>query len=323
MKNDYVSIVILNWNGNKYLSDCIGSIKKQTYSKIDLIIVDNFSTDGSLEYIRNNDVECVLLENQVNYGFSKGMNIGIEATNGEFILLLNNDVYLKEDFVEKCVEKLRSATEFDSVQGCAYHWENGVRTNDVQAGALFLKRRMQGCWLNFSKSVESFGSNGSFMFLRKSALDNVIAKSGYAFDEDFETGWEDMDFWFRLQLFGHRCIYIPNAIAWHVGSASAGEQKRLIDKDLKYRQRIFRNRLYVIYKNYTERMNRHMGIWLWLANVLMFPYYLIVSPSSLKARRLAKKEFKLNLDKMKIKRFLIQENVIVDYEVMKNFFVKF
>jgi len=323
MKARYVSIVLLNWNGNKYVFECIKSIKDQTYEKFDLIIVDNNSTDGSREEIKKQYPKNIFIDNEENYGFSKGMNIGINAANGEFILLLNNDVFLKEDFIEKCVTKLNESKEYDSVQGSAYHWINGELTNDIQTGALFLKKRLQGFSYPCSEPVESFGPNGSFMFLRKSALDDVIKKSGYPFDEDFETGWEDMDLWFRLQLFGHKCIYVPDSVVWHVGSASAKERKRLIDKDLEYQKRIFRNRYYVIKKNYTKTMKRKYFFALLFTELILYPYYFFKSFKSLKALKAAKKEVRKNKIKIKGKRDLIQKNKIVDNSYIKRFFVKF
>jgi len=239
-------------------------------------------------------------------------------------LLLNNDVYLKADFIEECVEMLKTESAYDSVQGRAYHWTDMTLTNDVQSdGPLLLKKRMQGYYKHSASPAESFGPNGSFMFLRSSALLDVIDKSGYAFDEAFGTGWEDMDLWFRLQLFGHRCVYLPDAVAWHVGSASANEQKRLIDKPFEYQKRIFRNRYYVIYKNYTKEMRRKLRWALVLAELCLFPYYLIKSPESLKALRIAKAEVRDNKKELKRKRELIQKNAVSGYETLKKFYVKF
>lgn len=322
-----VSIVILNWNGKKYVYDCIKSILNQTYKNYEIIIVDNNSTDESCEKLLElykNEESFKFILNKENTGFSKGMNIGIEACTGEFLILLNNDIYLKEDFIETFVQKLNADKDIDCIHGAAFHWTNGVLTNTLQSGASFLKKRMQGVSLDDNnREMFCFGPHGSFPIIRKSALVDVVQKSGYAYDEDFGTGWEDTDLWFRLQLFGHKTLYMPTVVAWHVGSASADEKIQLIKKSREYQTRVLRNRYYVIYKNYTTKMKKRYLIYLFITEILLVPYYLLISPVTLLALKAAKKMFKENLNNMKIKRNIIQANKINDYDYIKQFFIRF
>jgi GT2 family glycosyltransferase len=322
-----VSIVVLNWNGKKYVYDCVKSILSQTYKNYEIIIVDNNSTDESGEkllQLYENKENFRFILNKENTGFSKGMNIGIDACAGEFLLLLNNDIFLKEDFVEKFVQKLDADKEIDCIHGGAFHWTDGVLTNTLQSGASFLKKRMQGVSLDENKKeIFCFGPHGSFPIIRKSAMMNVVNKSGYAYDEDFGTGWEDTDLWFRLQLFGHKTLYMPTVIAWHVGSASAEGKTQLIKKSREYQTRVLRNRYYVIYKNYTPKMKKRYSIYLFITELLLLPYYLLISPVTLLALKDAKKRFRANLNNMKIKRNIIQSNKINDYDYIKQFFIRF
>lgn len=315
-----LSIVILNWNGNKYMFDCMESIIKQTYVDYEIIIVDNASTDGSGKRLKELYPNLTFIFNDDNYGFAKGMNIGIAACHGKYIALLNNDIYLKDDFFEKVVNKFDSREDISCLQGQAYQWVNKECTNQRQSGVNYLKHRVQGCSLMSDVEMLSLGPNGSFMLLRKTVIDNVINKCGYCYDEDFGTGWEDIDLWLRLQLFGHKTLFVPDIIAWHVGSASADEEKRLIDKSLEYQIRIFRNRYYVIKKNYTKEMMRKEWFNLIVAELCLAPYYLLKSPKSLKALWLGKRQYKNNKISVKQKRDVIRKNAVVNYNYIKTLY---
>jgi GT2 family glycosyltransferase len=321
-----VSLVLLNWNGEKYVYDCVSSIMKQTYNKYEIIIVDNNSTDNSCKkllelYESKDNIKFII--NKENTGFSKGMNIGIDACQGEFMVLLNNDIYLKENFIENFVKKFEEDKDISCIQGTAYNWTKGELTDILQTGALFLKKRLQGTYINSDKEIYSFGPHGSFPIIRKKALLDVINKCGYAYDEDFGTGWEDTDLWFRFQLFGYKTLYMPSVIAWHVGSASADEQIKLIDKSIEYQARVLRNRYYIIGKNYTNNMLKKYNFCLKFTEMLLIPYYILVSPSTLKALKMAKKMYKTNINSTMGKREIIQNNISVDYDYMKQFFIKF
>lgn len=317
-----ISIVILNWNGLKYVIDCVQSIKNQTYKDYELIIVDNNSTDGSIEKLQERfGYDNIIYDiKDKNYGFAKGMNIGVSKCKGEIVVLLNNDVYLKENFLQNVVDKFDEKPFYSTLRGKELAWDKGEFTNAVQSGALYLKHRVQCVGEKTEQECECVGPHGSFVVMKKSLIDDIVNKSGYLYDEDFETGWEDTDLWIRMQLFGHRCLYIPKIIAWHVGSASANENKRLIDKDLAYQTRIFRNRFMVIKKNYTKEMLRHEFFYLYLANSLLIPYYLLKSPKSLKALFKGYKLYRAKLKDVKEKRDRIRQNVIVKYKDFKTLF---
>ena len=81
-----VSIVVLNWNGKLYLKDCLDSLQKVIYKNLEIIVVDNASIDGSVEFIRKNFPKVKIIKNKKNYGFAKGNNIGFKASKGEYVL---------------------------------------------------------------------------------------------------------------------------------------------------------------------------------------------------------------------------------------------
>ena len=99
-----VSVIILNWNGKKFLNECLYSMQSQTFTDFEVILVDNASHDGSVELIKCNFLDFVrLIENKANYGFAGGNNIGISHAVGRYIVLLNNDTRADPDFLKHLV----------------------------------------------------------------------------------------------------------------------------------------------------------------------------------------------------------------------------
>lgn len=100
-----ISVIVLNWNGANYLSDCLDSVVAQDYSPVEIIVVDNASADRSLELVRSKYRQVKLIENENNVGFSAGNNVGIREARGEYIVILNNDAELDS----KCLSEMKRA----------------------------------------------------------------------------------------------------------------------------------------------------------------------------------------------------------------------
>lgn len=269
----FVSIIILNWNGTKYLYKCIESVFQQSFQSYEVIFVDNHSTDGSYEKSVSLFNTFKFVRNEKNYGFAKGMNIGIDKSQGEYILLLNTDVYLEKDYLQKCVDVFLSDSTIGCVAGQEFVWELFNLTDVNISSAFGIKRRLQ--LKEDDRDIMSyvFGVSGSFPVFRRETIQDMINVSGYFFDEAFGTGWEDTDIRFRL-FFRNWTTKCVQTKAWHVGSAAAAEQKKLVDKNLDYQIRIFRNRFYVQYK-YIRGIYPKWNLLVDLVN-FAFPFYLIL-----------------------------------------------
>ncbi len=233
MKNDtaLVSIVILAWNGKAYLNDCIASVAAQSYPNIELTVIDNNSEDGSRKIlcqlqkdIRIHGKQFTLVENDHNVGFAKGHNQGIVATKGEYYLALNQDVLLSKDFVRKAVDICLTDEVIGAVQGkiLQYDLMRKQRTKIIDTVGLtaFKSWRIidegQGQQDNgqYDSPHGLFLVNGVAPLFRRKALE-VISLNGEYFDEDFFAYGEDVDISWRLNLYGWKCVYTPEAIAWH------------------------------------------------------------------------------------------------------------
>ncbi|MFH1030026.1 MAG: glycosyltransferase family 2 protein, partial [bacterium] len=133
-----VAVIILTWNGMKYLPDCLGSLINQDYEKVnrEYIIVDNASSDGTVNYIKENFSEFSLIENDKNYGFDKGNNIGIKYAldkGYDYIVLLNQDTVVDPSWLSELVKAAESNKKIGAVQSLMLYWENAnIRECDTR-----------------------------------------------------------------------------------------------------------------------------------------------------------------------------------------------
>jgi GT2 family glycosyltransferase len=321
-----VSVILLNWNGMPYIEKCVESVFKQTCcNDLELIVVDNGSSDGSLEIIREYD-NVILIRNSTNLGFAGGMNAGIKAARGEYILPLNLDVYLREDYIENALKLIENDPYIACVGGIEYLWgkEGFVDIHLESSGPYFLKKRIQ-IFIDKKlrdKEVSCFGVTGSFPLIRMAAVTDLVSVSGHFFDPLFETGWEDTDVRFRLFWRGWKTVFSPRLVGWHVGSGSADAKLNLIDKPYEYQKRIFRNRAFVISK-FPRELSKRLKIHLLVAEALILPYYFLISPRSAHACIAAKKDLVKYKNLLSERQRNIQKSITADpLEVMK-FFQKF
>ncbi len=215
-----VSIIIVNHNGKHLLKACVESLYKQSFKDIEIIVVDNASGDGSVEYVKDSfsDVEIVSLTK--NIGFA-GANIeGLKQAKGDYIILLNNDVEVDKN----CIGNLFTSMEANPAVGIGAT-KMIVYGKDVidSAGDGFLTslrgfKRGEGETSDFYNSEEYvFGACAGAAIYRRTMLDEV----GFL-DEDFFLIHEDTDLNFRAQLAGWKVMYIPSAIVYHKVRSTIG-----------------------------------------------------------------------------------------------------
>jgi GT2 family glycosyltransferase len=217
-----VSIVIPNWNGKKFLAGCLDSLAKQTYESIEIIIVDNGSKDGSVEFLQTNYAHVRLALFEHNTGFSVAVNRGIRESLGEFVALLNNDTVVDPHWAEEMVKAMRAHPEIGSA-GCkmlAYDDHSmldgagdGYRRGGLP-GRIGHRERDTG---RFDVPRYILGACGGAAFYRLSLFDAI----GYL-DDDYFAYLEDVDFGLRAQSAGFKCYYVPSAIVYHLGCGTTG-----------------------------------------------------------------------------------------------------
>ncbi|MFQ5616691.1 MAG: glycosyltransferase family 2 protein [Anaerolineales bacterium] len=217
-----LSIIIVNLNGAAVLPQCLAALAAQTWRDFELIIVDNGSTDGSLKGAEACWPALRVIRLGENTGFARANNIGAQAARGPWLALLNNDAFPTPTWLEaliRAAETHPAYTFFSSkiIQHNAPHLLDS--TGDVYhvSGVAWNRQRNHPTPTAVATPNEVFSPMASAALYRRDAFLEVGG-----FDEDFVSYHEDIDLGFRLRLAGYRCLYVPEAVAYHIGSHTMG-----------------------------------------------------------------------------------------------------
>lgn len=240
-----VTIIIPNWNGKHFLKTSLNSLKGQTFKDFEIIVVDNGSTDGSIEFLQDNYPEVRIIRFSENRGFSAAVNAGIKEAKGEYIALLNNDAEVDPKWLEELVYALE---RYPEVGFCASKMVNYFNRSIIDTagdgfsryGIAFKRGSGKPDGPEYNKEEYVFGACGGAAIYRREVFDKIGL-----FDEDFFAYLEDVDLSFRAQLRGFKCLYVPTAIVYHMmGGTSGGKSysvKRMAGK--------VANKLFVLIKD--------------------------------------------------------------------------
>ncbi|MBP8626145.1 MAG: glycosyltransferase family 2 protein [Syntrophorhabdales bacterium] len=227
MYDELVSVVILNWNGKAFIQGCIESVLGQDYKNMEIIVVDNASTDGSPDMIESEYKDVVLLRNKDNLGFGGGNDVGIKYAHGDYIVMLNNDTELDKS----CISEMKKAIEKDEKYGsCASKIYLKFEEDTLDAAGIVVypdglsigRGRLERGYL-YNKEEEVFCASDCCCMYRRAMLEDIKL---HTFDEyydcDFFAYADETDIGWRAQIRGWRCIFTPKAKVYHMHSASAG-----------------------------------------------------------------------------------------------------
>lgn len=240
------AVVIPNYNGIKFLSDCLNSLERQSVKDFDVIVVDDCSTDESLNEIECNFSWVKSVKRVENGGFAVAVNDGIRCARklgAEYIILLNNDTVADSFFVEKLVEAIEADEKIFSVQAKMLSLHEPELIDD--AGDFYTVlgwayARGKGKSLSqYNKKSKIFAACAGAAVYRAKLFD-VIGQ----FDEAHFAYLEDIDIGYRAGLYGYHNMYEPEAIVYHAGSGTSGSRYN----EFKVRLAA-RNSVYLIYKN--------------------------------------------------------------------------
>ena len=220
----YFSIIVLNWNGERYLTRCLEAIAAQTYQDFEVILLDNASTDHSIEGIETRWPEIKVVRFEENLGFSRANNIGARQASGDWLAILNNDAFPEPNWLEQfanAVKENPQAAFFSSLLLYADQPRRVQGSGDVYNISGFAWSRDNNNDLEQSNlsQDEVFSPSAAAAIYRR----DVFLQVG-GFDETFGSHLEDVDLGFRLRLQGYRCWYVPQAAVFHIGSASYGRE---------------------------------------------------------------------------------------------------
>lgn len=243
IQSPLISVVVLNWNGNRTIERCLISLYEQTYQPLEILVVDNASTDGSAQLVKERFPGVRLILNERNLGFGGGNNVGIQSSTGKYIMMLNNDTRLDP----RCVEELKKAIERDERYGaCASKILLEFEDNLIDAAGIVVcpdglsigRGRLEKSD-KYDIETEVFFASDCACLYRREMLDEIGL-----YDEDFFAYADETDMGWRAQLAGWKCIYNPKAIVYHFHSATSGSYspfKAFL---------VERNRIWVALKNF-------------------------------------------------------------------------
>lgn len=238
-----ITIIIPNYNGKHFLASCLESLSIQSFTDFEILIVDNHSTDGSIEYIKGHYPEIRLIALDKNCGFSTAVNAGIRHSSTPYVILLNNDTTVEPHFVEELLKAIESSSRIFSVSSKMLQMHHPDLIDG--AGDLYtllgwgVARGAGRPAKNYTQQEDVFSACAGAAIYRRSAF----RKIGY-FDEAHFAYLEDIDVGYRAKIYGYRNIYCPAAIVRHVGSGTSGSKYN----SFKVRTSA-RNSIWLIYKN--------------------------------------------------------------------------
>ncbi len=238
-----------NLNGAGWLSGCIESLYAQTFKDFEIIVVDNASTDESLEAARSyaKNENFTLVENKTNTGFSAAVNVGIQMAKAPYVLLFNNDAFAKPDMLGQLLHTMQSDERIFSAQALMLSHNHAGKVDDAgDFVTLFGWAFQRGNSLSAEKYKDTarvFSACGGAAMYRKS----ILCEIGL-FEEHFFAYLEDVDIGWRANISGYKNILCPSAVCTHIGGATFGGAAGARYNDFKSIQS-GRNSLLLPYKN--------------------------------------------------------------------------
>jgi GT2 family glycosyltransferase len=257
-----VSIVVLNYNGEPYVVECIESILNTSYPNFEIIFIDNASVDSSPEKVRQKfgrDPRVRIIINESNIGVTRGHNKGIAKADGKYVVLMDNDVKVEKNWLEKLVSIMESDESIGGAQPKYLWWDDPMRID--HAGCMldilgFAYDRGKS-YKNAGREIDAgqynvveeiFSASCTASIWRKSALIKVGG-----FDPMFFLGHEDSDLSWRVRLAGYKIVFVPSSIVYHKRSASSGKGENLIgfySFQVQYQYHFCKNHIVMVFKNY-------------------------------------------------------------------------
>ena len=236
-----VTIIIPNYNGLKFMEPCFQALKRQTSDEFDVLVVDNGSNDGSVEWLKERKIPTIFLSE--NTGFSGAVNAGIRASVTPYVILLNNDTEADEDYVRQMILAIEKSPSIFSVS-CKmiqlYHKELMDDAGDMYTVLGWAYQRGVGqSAAGYNREREIFSACAGAAIYRREVFDRIGL-----FDEMHFAYLEDIDVGYRAKIAGYHNRYCPKAVVYHAGSGTSGSKYNSFKVRLAAR-----NNVYLNYKN--------------------------------------------------------------------------
>lgn len=246
MKYPLISVIIVSYNGRKWLTACLSSLNRQTYPRFETILVDNHSSDGSVRYVKANFPKVKVITNSSNLGFATGNNIGAKHSKGEYLVLLNNDTQVPKNYLSKFYEafttipnlaiaqsKIILMDDHKLLDSCGSFWT-------VSTYQYYLGNRKSPHFSIYQTPQPVFSVKGASVMIKKEVINRIDL-----FDDDFWCYYEETDFCHRAWIAGYECWYWPKTYIYH---AMGGTSLTFPNSHIQFHN--LKNKLLSLLKNF-------------------------------------------------------------------------
>lgn len=300
------SIIIINYNNKDFLKNCLNAVFNQTHKNFEVILADNNSSDSSVSYVIKKYPSVKIIKNTENLGYGKAANQGIKVSNNDYVMILNPDVILEPDYLEKSIKKMEKDKKIGALGGKLLKMERGKKTDIIDSTGIVATEsrkfvdRGQGeggvtndkCQIHKNKyntSEEVFAVSGACPIFRREALEDIKISNEY-FDENFFLYKEDIDICWRMRLLKWKCFYLPEIVAYHIRGTGAFKRNKIL-QTLKERKKLSKFQKYHSYINHRLMIfkNELCGnfwkdfLWIFGREIMIFFYIIFREPFLIKA----------------------------------------
>lgn len=290
MTEPTVCISIVTFNSSRYIRRCLNAAMAQKGIRVAIVVVDNASADGTAAILREFGSRIQVIWNRTNVGFAEAQNQGIRASRAEWVLTLNPDLLMEEDFARRLVDAGELDRGVGAVCGKLLSIGKGFQPlaeRRIDSTGLFFTPTMrhfdrgarqldEG---DYGRAEYVFGACAAAALYRRDMIDD-ISIGGDFFDPDFFAYREDADVAWRAQLLGWRCIYTPSAVGWHVRTVVPGARRSITPS---INMHSVKNRFLMRIKNATPGLYRHCWLPMTVRDIAVVAGCLLLEPRSLPA----------------------------------------
>lgn len=222
MHNPLVSVIIVNWNGRRFLENCLGSLSKVKYENTEIFFVDNASKDDSVDFVKKNYPNIKIINNSRNLGYAGGHEGAFRKAKGELVLLLSTDTIVEANLLDELIKAIYWERNIGAVMPklLMYPHKNlidSIGSFFLSSGILYhMGRDKDQSKPQYNKSMEIFSGKGACLMFKK----DVLKKTGL-FDKDYFAYFEETDLCHRIWLSGNKVIYWPNTSVCHMGGGAS------------------------------------------------------------------------------------------------------
>jgi GT2 family glycosyltransferase len=245
-----IAVVILNWNGRKYLDQFLPALIQYSGSEAEIIVADNASSDDSVSFLEKNFPSVRIIRNTANEGFARGYNLALQQVKADYYILLNSDIEVTPNWIRPVIDMMEKDSSIAACQPKIRSFHERSKFEYAGAAGGFIDKygypfcrgrifqSIEEDLGQYDDAIEIFWATGACMFIRA----ELFHASG-RLDEDFFAHMEEIDLCWRLKNLGYKIMYCPESVVYHIGG---GTLPKISWRKTYYN---FRNNFYLLYKN--------------------------------------------------------------------------